>query len=139
MSHDHHLGTPCWVDLRTTDPAASADFYTAVLGWRCQDKGPDFGHYRTCWAGQDEVAGIGPSPAAQPSAWTVYLAVDDAEATAAAFEAAGGERLGPVHPVGELGHMGLVQDPWGAVVGLWQAGSFAGFPTGAPFTLVQPG
>ena len=26
-------GTPCWVDLSTSDPAASAAFYTGLFGW----------------------------------------------------------------------------------------------------------
>ena len=26
-------GTPCWVDLSTSEPKASAAFYTGLFGW----------------------------------------------------------------------------------------------------------
>ena len=33
-------GTPCWVDLSTSDPAASAAFYTGLFGWTAQAAPP---------------------------------------------------------------------------------------------------
>ncbi len=34
-------GTPCWIDLSTTDREDAMKFYTAVLGWTDYDVGRD--------------------------------------------------------------------------------------------------
>ena len=40
-------GAPCWIDLMTSDPAASKAFYGALFGWTSEDSGPEFGNYVT--------------------------------------------------------------------------------------------
>src|SRR6478752_10362501 len=78
-------GTPCWVDLGAPDVAASTAFYGAVLGWSFFDSGEEFGHYNICQVNGHAAAAIGPKQdPSQPTAWTVYLASDDTDATAAA-------------------------------------------------------
>ena len=81
-------GTPCWVDLGAPDVPASTAFYGAVLGWSFFDSGEEFGHYNICQVNGHAAAAIGPKQdPSQPTAWTVYLASDDADATAAATAA----------------------------------------------------
>jgi predicted enzyme related to lactoylglutathione lyase len=36
-------GTPCWVDLGSTDPAMSWAFYTDLFGWEVREAGPELG------------------------------------------------------------------------------------------------
>ena len=31
-------GTPSWIDLQTTDPAAAKQFYGALFGWEYDDQ-----------------------------------------------------------------------------------------------------
>jgi len=120
-------GTPSWTDLGAPDPAASANFYSALFGWHAEDLGPDAGHYRMCSIEGLNVAGIGPLMGeGQPPAWTTYVNVADAEATAASVTAAGGVVLAGPMDVMDKGRMAIVADPAGAVLGLWQPGAHPG-------------
>jgi len=74
------------------------------------------------------VAGIGPKmgPAAMPSAWTTYLASDDADDTVSKIKAAGGQVvMGPMD-VMDSGRMAVAADPGGAFFGVWQARAHTG-------------
>jgi hypothetical protein len=76
-------GTPSWADLTTSDVPAATTFYSAVLGWQVNDLGADFGHYAICTRDGQAAAGIGPAMSpGQPTAWTTYLAVEDADKAA---------------------------------------------------------
>lgn len=61
-----------------------------------------------------------------PTAWTIYLKVDDMDVALAAALETGGQILLPSMQVGSLGFMAIVSDPAGGVVGLWQALDFPG-------------
>ena len=39
------IGAPCWVDLMTSDPDRSRDFYGQLFGWTAEDADPEFGGY----------------------------------------------------------------------------------------------
>lgn len=61
-----------------------------------------------------------------PTVWTTYLSTDNVDGTLKSVtDAGGGVMMGPVD-VMELGRMAIVTDPTGAVVGLWQPGTFDG-------------
>jgi predicted enzyme related to lactoylglutathione lyase len=120
-------GVPCWADLTVPDPAAAKAFYAGVVGWTFADSGDEYGGYVIAQVGEAAAAGIGPLPAPDlPSAWTLYFASDDVDATAAAIPAAGGTVLLPPGDVGPLGRMCIAADPSGAVFGVWQAGVHIG-------------
>jgi len=123
-------GTPCWYDLATPDQAASTQFYTATFGWDLMDTGPDYGHYMFCLVDSKPVAGIGTAPEGTggqaPPVWTVYLAVEDADKTAAAIAGHGGTVLMPPMAIGDQGRMALATDPTGATFGIWQANQMFG-------------
>lgn len=115
-------GTPCWVDLHTADPGTTAEFYAELLGWTVQDTGPESGGYRIALRAGGAVAGIGPQyePARGPTFWTTHLSTDDVDATAAAFQRAGGQvHVAPVD-VFDAGRFAVGSDPTGAAVALWQ-------------------
>ncbi|HMT89824.1 MAG TPA: VOC family protein [Dermatophilaceae bacterium] len=125
-------GTPCWVDTMANDLERSQAFYRAVLGWDFSGGGEEFGGYTNASVNGRLVAGVmptHPSMAEAPKAWTVYLATDDAAATAAAVEEAGGRIISPVTQVGDLGAMAICNDNTGMPFGLWQAGTHGGFGT----------
>ncbi|HEY5221947.1 MAG TPA: VOC family protein [Microbacteriaceae bacterium] len=117
-------GTPIWVDLQSTDSAAAAEFYSALLGWEVNEPA-QAGGYRLAYRGGIPVCAIGslPEALAQKGAvpvWTTYLAVDDADAATAAVGEAGGTVLLPPGELGNGVRLSIVEDPSGAVVGLWQ-------------------
>ena len=120
-------GTPCWVDLGAPDVAASTAFYGAVLGWSFVDTGEEFGHYNICQVNGLAAAAIGPKQDPnQPTAWTVYLASDNADATAASITANGGMLLAEPFDIPGTGRMTVAADPAGAAFGVWQSGGMIG-------------
>jgi hypothetical protein len=114
-------GTPCWADLAAPDVRAAQDFYGAVLGWSFTDTGEEYGGYVMAEVNGSSVAGIGPQQDGSPNVWTLYLAADDVEATAAAVTAAGGQVVLPPTAVGDQGRMIIAADPSGGTFGVWQA------------------
>lgn len=120
-------GQPCWADHGAPDADASRAFYAAVMDWQPTAGHPDFGGYGTAMSGDDAVAGMGPCMGEAPPWWTLYFATDDSVATAAAITANGGTVFVPPHPVGDFGTLTIAQDVTGAVFGLWEAGTTAGF------------
>ncbi len=128
----HAPGSPCWIDLSTRDMAKAEIFYSGVFGWTFEEPSADsadgFGGYRMIYLNGRAVAGAMPrhSPS-MPEVWSVYLMVEDAEASAAAVTAAGGQVIVPPMVVGPRGTMMFALDPAGAAIGGWQPGDFAGF------------
>ena len=121
-------GTPCWVDVSVDDVSKAAAFYEALFGWDIQVGGPEVGGYAIARSGGQIVAGIGPKmgPAEAPSAWTTYIATDDADATAATITDAGGQVLAGPMDVMEEGRMAIAMDTSGAAFGIWQGGNTTG-------------
>lgn len=122
-------GTPCWVDLGSPDIDASTDFYGQLFGWDVpeSENAEQTGGYRIATLGDKSAAGMMPlMQEGQPPAWSTYISVDDADATAAAVREADGTVMAEPMDVMELGRMAVFADPTGAVFGIWQAGSFAG-------------
>lgn len=121
-------GAPCWIDLSSSDPAGSRAFYGALLGWTATEPDEQFGGYAQFLREGAPVAGVmATGPGGVPDVWTVYLASQDADKTVAAATAAGASALVPPMPVADLGTMAVLAGPDGAVVGVWQAGTFDGF------------
>lgn len=119
-------GTPCWVDLMTSDADAAQRYYAELFGWQIEVGGPETGNYGMASIGGRNVAGIGQMQMEHPPVWTTYLATGDVEATCAAVEKAGGTVVSPAMDVMDFGRMAVVQDPSGSTFGLWQAGTHFG-------------
>lgn len=122
-------GTPCWVDLATPDIEAAASFYGDLLGWEVpeQPNSAEMGGYRRATKNGRDVAGMMPlMQQGQPPAWSTYVSVEDADATAKAVSAGGGTVVAAPMDVMDLGRMAVFTDPSGAFFGVWQPGSFAG-------------
>jgi predicted enzyme related to lactoylglutathione lyase len=125
-------GMPCWADLSVPDLDVARTFYSAVVGWDVPPGNPEFGGYTIAAFGDNAVAGIGPLMDGSVTAWTLYFASSDADATQAAIVAAGGAVVMPAGDVGGFGRMLIAADPAGAVFGVWQSKEMDGF--GAPGT-----
>lgn len=116
-------GSLGWHDLTVADAAAVRDWYSSVLGWRAIAIPMDgYDDYAMCPPGSDDpVAGIcharGPNTGIPP-VWLIYTTVPDIDAALAAASR-GGKVVCPVREV-MGGRMAVVQDPAGAVMGLWQ-------------------
>jgi uncharacterized protein len=121
-------GTPCWVDLAVDDIKKAITFYSAQFGWDIEEGGPEVGGYSLAKVGGRNVAGIGPKMGGeqQPTMWTTYLAVDNADGCAAKITNAGGQVIMGPMDVMDLGRMAMATDATGGVFGIWQAGRHTG-------------
>ncbi|HXS45901.1 MAG TPA: VOC family protein [Solirubrobacterales bacterium] len=122
-------GTPCWVDLGSSDVGAATDFYGGLFGWDVPEgeNTEQTGGYRQALQGGMPVAGMYPlTQEGQPPAWTTYVSVADASVVAGKVRDAGGTVVTEPLEVLDLGSMAVFTDPTGAVFGVWQPGTFAG-------------
>lgn len=122
-------GTPSWVELSSPDTDASAAFYRELIGWEATDPGPveETGGYRMFQHDGKNVAGLmGHMQEGQPTAWSTYISVTDADEAAAKVKAAGGSVLVEPMDVMDIGRMAYFSDPTGAVFAVWQPKSFPG-------------
>lgn len=115
-------GVPCWVDTDQQDVAAAQDFYGRLFGWAFENVLPEDaeGSYLIATLDGHDVAAIGSAQTGDEITWNTYVAVADADATAAAVSAAGGTvTSGPVD-AGPGGRQAGCVDPRGAHFKLWQ-------------------
>ncbi|MBV9041267.1 MAG: VOC family protein [Acidimicrobiia bacterium] len=123
------IGAPCWVDLMTSDPGRSRDFYSQLFGWAAEDGDPQFGGYFNFSKDGSWIAGGMPrgDDHSRPEVWSIYLCTDDAQKTVDAASDNGAQVIVPPMPVGDLGTMFFLVDPGGAAIGGWQPGTHPGF------------
>jgi uncharacterized protein len=120
-------GTFSWADLATSDVDAAKAFYTRLFGWETEDGPiPDGGVYTTAKLQGRPVAGLSTGQQGQPPAWSAYVSVDDADATAAKATELGGTVIAGPFDVMEEGRMAVIQDPTGAFFSVWKAGNSIG-------------
>jgi predicted enzyme related to lactoylglutathione lyase len=122
-------GTPSWVDLSVDDLDQAIAFYGELFGWDCQKGAPETGFYTRCLADGLDAAGIGTKMEGMgdvPSLWMTYLAVDDADKTAAAVTTAGGALAAEPFDVMQYGRMAICLDTNQAAFGLWQGYEMSG-------------
>ncbi|HEY6424770.1 MAG TPA: VOC family protein [Pseudonocardiaceae bacterium] len=116
-------GSVCWIDVSTTDPAGSRDFYAGLFGWTYEiDPDPGRGHYTRANLYGRRVAGLAGVPVepGQPVIWRLYLTSANIVHTAEVFDQGGGRLLyGPADFPGQ-GSMLVGADPTGATIGFWQ-------------------
>lgn len=119
-------GIFCWVDLATTDLEGAKEFYASLFDWETSDIPTDVGNVYTMFQIEGKnVAGasvMNPEMQAQgmPPFWSSYVKHDDVDAIAEKADEAGGQLLSPPFDVMEEGRMVMIQDPSGAIFGVWQ-------------------
>lgn len=117
-------GVTCWIDTEQADLDAASQFYRGLFGWSLTVVTPVGAPLPYLIAALDghDVCGIAAAPPSNgPAKWNTYVAVDDADATAADVPAHGGTVLSPPVDAGPGGRTATVSDPFGAEFRLWQA------------------
>ena len=109
------------VELNTTDLNRARDFYSKLFEWQLQDMPMPEGTYVLIGVGTGTGGGMmtHPVPGA-PSAWMPYVQVDDIAAATAKAKSLGATVLRDVTEVKDMGWFTIIQDPTGAVMGLWK-------------------
>lgn len=125
-------GLFCWVDLATSDLEGAREFYSGLFGWEAEEipTGEDSVYLMFRMAGNN-VAGAGSLDAQMeaqgvPSHWSSYVKHDDVDGIAQKAVKAGGQVLFPPMHVMEEGRMTMIQDPSGAVFGVWEPRNHTG-------------
>lgn len=121
MSTTH--GLPCWFELTTTDLDGAKAFYSDVAGWTVIDSGMEEMTYLLAGPGETMTAGMssqGTGDEAPPTAWLIYIAVDDCDAMAGRFVTAGGSVVHEPTDIPGTGRFAIVTDPQGATIGVLQ-------------------
>ncbi|HXD27144.1 MAG TPA: VOC family protein [Arthrobacter sp.] len=127
---DLRLGSPCWIDLMTSNPERARSFYATLFGWTYEVGDQEtYGGYVLASKDGHPVAGImqNDGEAGTPDGWSTYLRVEDVDATVAAATTRGGKVIMPPLDVPGQGRMAMLLDPAGAVVGTWKFGGHTGF------------
>src|SRR5450631_298767 len=113
-------GAPSWFELLTRDHAAAVAFYRSVFHWETDAVGDsDEFRYTTMRdpSGDGELAGIMDAsaflPDGVPAHWSVYWAVDNADATVAKVKVLGGSVVADAVDT-PYGRLATVADPAGA-------------------------
>jgi uncharacterized protein len=115
-------GVTCWIDTEQPDLDAASQFYGGLFGWTLTKATPPDTpqSYLIATLDGQEVAAIGPA-SADTGTWNTYVAVDDADATAAAVTIAGGTVISAPEDAGTGGRAATCMDPAGAEFRLWRA------------------
>jgi uncharacterized protein len=118
------------VELTTPDIDKAKSFYTALFDWKLEDMEMGPGHtYTMIRVGDGTGGGMMniPAPAAPtasspaiPTAWMPYVLVDDVKASTSKAKSLGANVMKDVTEVTNAGYFSIIQDPTGAVLGLWQ-------------------
>jgi uncharacterized protein len=126
----HAAGTFSWVDLQTTDVDAAKAFYSSIFGWDYDDLPIDDsgGTYSMAKVQGDHVCAIGgiPPGAEVPPHWNSYVTVASADETLARVRELGGTVIEDAFDVMTAGRMGLLTDPTGAPLCVWEPGDNIG-------------
>jgi uncharacterized protein len=119
-------GTFSWVDLTTTDQEAAKRFYGELFGWELTDSPVGEGVvYTMASLGGHHVAAISRQPQQQrdagvPPLWNSYVTVESADEALACAREFGAAVHAPAFDVFDSGRMGVIQDPQGAFVMVWE-------------------
>ena len=121
MDRTYPHGVTCWIDVEQPDLDAARALYGGLLGWEFDlATRPDAPEpYVVATLDGHDVAGLG--VAAGAGRWNTYVAVDDADATAARATSLGATVLSPPADAGPGGRGAGLLDPEGCEIRLWQA------------------
>lgn len=130
----HDPGSFSWAELATSDPLDAKAFYGELFGWTAVDNpmgpGPEDLYTRLQIEGDDVAALYGMLPeqaaAGVTPHWLAYVTVGHAEEAAKTARALGGRVVAEPFDVMSYGRMAILQDPGGAILAVWQAGTHVG-------------
>lgn len=121
-----HCGRVCWVDLAARDAERAAEFYRDLFDWGIDQERLGAGALRRLSRDGVDVGslyqlGARPLMAGAPSHWTPYVAVANLAAACQRAGELGGRVLVHGFEVPGVARIGLVMDPVGAMIGLWES------------------
>ncbi|WP_158309674.1 VOC family protein [Saccharopolyspora spinosa] len=129
-------GTPCWIELVTTNVDKACEFYAGLFGWEYETHhDPRAGLHVIAAHEGFPVASIRDSADGR-SQWRLFLAAADSARTAAEAGKLGAQIIVPRSRVPELGVKLVLTSPAGDEFGLLEPDPSWQFDVGLPGTLV---
>ena len=122
----HQPGTFSWVDLATTDLESGKKFYSELFGLKAVDMpvGPDMVYTMLMLKDKPVAALYEISKEQQEQGmrphWDSYVTVENADKAVEKAKTLNGTVLQEPVDVSDSGRMGIIQDPTGAVLALWE-------------------
>ena len=116
------VGTFCWSEQMSPDPAKAAKHYQALFGYAVEEKdmGP-MGTYRVMKRGDRMTCGIMKNPKdGVPSSWLHYIAVADVDASTRNAKEIGAQVFMEPMDIPKIGRFSVLADPTGSVVALFK-------------------
>ena len=110
-----------WNELMTTDVEGARAFYGKLFGWQYEGFPMEDMTYEVIRSGGEEIGGMMPMPpqaGEHPSAWSVYITVDNVDNSVKLAEELGGKIHVPPTDIPEVGRFAIIQDPQGAYVSI---------------------
>ena len=116
------MGNPfVHIELASTDVKKAKSFYGSLFGWKLDDVDMGKMTYTMIRVGEGTGGGMMQHPmAGQPSVWVPYVLVPDVASATAKARSLGANIIRDVDVVPNAGSFSIIQDPTGAVLGLWQ-------------------
>ena len=116
----YNPGTFSWSELVTSDAGAAKRFYTSLFGWEYDDMPiPDGPPYSMATRDGKTVAALYPADQ-QPPHWNCYVTVESADDAAAKAKELGATLIVEGMDIPNVGRFAVIQDPVGAVFGVFQ-------------------
>ena len=119
------IGSVTWIDLTIPNADAIRDFYSSVTGWKPEPVSMgDYSDYNMTEPESGKpAAGVCHAQGMNlgiPAQWLMYVNVADVDASARRCVELGGKVLRSVKDMGSMGRFCVIQDPAGAVAGLFE-------------------
>jgi hypothetical protein len=104
-------------EIGAKDAAKLSDFYKQMFDWSIDTSMPGYGLVAA--AGEGSIGGgIMQTRDGMPPYLTLYVAVDDLDATLKQAESLGGKSVVPPTPIPSVGSFAMFEDPEGHMIGL---------------------
>ena len=110
------------IELMSTDAGKAKSFYGKLFDWTLEDMPMGDGTYTMVKVGEGTGGGIMKNPIPNaPSSWLSYVLVDDVNKALEKAKSLGGKVMKDKTDVMGMGSFGIITDPTGAMLGLWEA------------------
>ena len=117
------VGSFCWNELLTRDVGTATRFYSQLFDWQALDSPLGDIQYKLFKQRTSMVGGAMTPASDQVSPqWLSYVRVDDVDATAQKAGSLGGKLIFNPTDIPTVGRIAIIQDPQGAVLGLFAPG-----------------
>ena len=111
------------IELNTPDPAKAKAFYSKLFAWDLEDianPSAPGGKYTMVKVGEGTGGGIMQQVPHGPTGWVAYVLVDDIRQATKKAASLGAAIMKDVEEIEGRGWLSFIQDPTGALLGLWQ-------------------